>query len=228
VSQNTELSPIVSIQLKDAAYLAIRSAITNLELEPGLAISENMLVKQLGVSKTPIRAALGRLEAEGMVVTIPFKGTFVREADDRDAQGLFELRIALESAAVRAVCIGATDDELAGLLDVAYQASMEEAVGEHDSALLGIGDFHDRLVALSGNVWLEAAYVAISGPLARIRMLSGDQASSIEMSSSEHVHLVAALVARDGEFAVSLIETHLNRVRDLYQSCCDSRIAIVK
>ena len=228
MSQSTGLSPISSMHLKDAAYLAIRDAITTLELEPGRAISENMLVKQLGVSKTPIRAALGRLEAEGMVATIPFKGTFVRAVDDRDARGLFELRIALESAAVRATCIRATDDELADLRDVAYQASMEEAVGEHESALRGIGDFHDRLVFLSGNVWLEAAYVAISGPLVRIRALSGDQPSSIDTSSSEHVDIVEALVRRDAESAVSLIEIHLNRVRDLYQESYDSKLPIVE
>ena len=222
MSQSTSLSPISSTHLKEAAYLAIRDAITTLELEPGRAISENMLVKKLGVSKTPIRAALGRLEAEGMVVTIPFKGTFVRAVDDLDTRGLFELRIALESAAVRAVCVRATDDELAGLRDVAYQASMEEAVGEHESALRGIGDFHDRLVFLSGNVWLEAAYVAISGPLARIRVLSSGQPSSIDTSSSEHVELVEALVRRDADSAVLLIETHLNRVRDLYQKSYDS------
>jgi len=228
VSQSMSLSPIVSIHLKDAAYVAIRDAITTLELEPGLAISENKLVKQLGVSKTPIRAALGRLEAEGMVVTVPFKGTFVRAADDGDARGLFELRIALESAAVRAVCIRATDDELADLRDVAYQASMEEAAGEHESALRGIGDFHDRLVLLSGNVWLEAAYIAVSAPLARIRVLSGDQSSRIDESSSEHVDIVKALVGRDAESAVSLIETHLNRVLDLYQESYDSKISIVE
>ncbi len=228
MSRSMGLSPISSVHLKDAAYLAIRDAITSLDLEPGRAISENMLVKQLGVSKTPIRAALGRLEAEGLVVTVPFRGTFVRTADDRDARGLTDLRIALESAAVRAVCVSATDEELAGLQDVAYQARMEEAFGEHESALRGIGDFHDRLVSLAGNEWLEAAYMAISGPIARIRVLSGDRSSSIDASSSEHVDIVKALVSRDADCAVSLIETHLNRVHELYQISYDSMVPMVE
>jgi DNA-binding GntR family transcriptional regulator len=77
MSEGKGLSRISSGHLKDAAYESLREAITNLDLAPGQAISENMLVKQLGVSKMPIRAALGRLEAEGMVETIPFKGTCV-------------------------------------------------------------------------------------------------------------------------------------------------------
>lgn len=221
MSEGTALSPIRSMHLKDAAYLAIRNAITTLELEPGRAISENMLVKQLGVSKTPIRAALGRLEAEGMVATVPFKGTFVRAVDDRDARGLIELRVALETAAVRAACIRATDKELAELQDLARRASMDEAAGEHESALRDIGDFHDRLVLLSGNVWLESAFVSISGPLARIRALAGTQDGSIDTSSSEHLDVVEALVRRDAEAAVMLIETHLNRVLDLFQRSRD-------
>jgi len=224
VSEDTGLSPISSVHLKDAAYLAIRDAITTLELEPGRAISENMLVKRLGVSKTPIRAALGRLEAEGMVATVPFKGTFVRAVDDRDARGLIELRRALETAAVRAVCNYATDDELAELEEVACQASMDEAAGEHESALRDLGDFHHRLVLLAGNAWLEAAYLAISGPLARIRVLSGDQSSSIDASSSEHADIVKALVRRDDKSAVGLIEAHLDRVLELFEKVALTKV----
>ena len=103
---------------------------------------------------------------------------------------------------------------------------MDEAAGEHESALRYIGDFHDRLVFLSGNVWLESAFVAISGPLARIRALAGTQDGSIDASSSEHLDIVEALVRRDAESAVLLIETHLTRVLDLFQRSYDSELPL--
>lgn len=212
------LPRIRSVHLKDAAYDALREAITTLDLAPGQAISENMLVEQLGVSKTPIRAALGRLEAEGMVETIPFKGTFVCAVDDQDAEDLIELRIALEVTAVKAACLRATDEQLSELLDFSRRASLEEAAGEHQSALRDIGHFHDRLVRLSGNARLESAFSALKGPLMRIRALSGAQPSSIDESGAEHAEIIDAVARRDAERAAELIDDHLRRVLDLYRS----------
>ena len=221
MSDGMGLSRITSVHLKDAAYEALREAITNLDLAPGQAISENMLVQQFGVSKTPIRAALGRLEAEGMVETIPFRGTFVSSVGEEDAADLIELRIALEVTAVKAACTRGTDEQIGEMLEVARRASLDEAAGEHQSALRDIGDFHDRLVRLSGNARLVSAFSALTSPLMRIRALSGAQPSSIEQSSYEHAQIIEALVARDAERAADLVTAHLRRVLDLYRKSLD-------
>lgn len=221
MSDSKSLSPISSVHLKDAAYEALRDAITNLDLAPGQAISEKMLARKLGVSKTPIRAALGRLEAEGMVETIPFKGTFVSSVGEKDAADLIELRIALEVTAVKAACTRSTDEQIGELLEVARRASLDEAAGRSQSALRSIGDFHDRLVRLSGNARLVSAFSALASPLMRIRALSGAQPSSIEQSSYEHAQIIAALADRDAERAADLVTAHLRRVLDLYRRSLD-------
>ncbi len=216
MSEKQGLAPIKSVHLKDVAYEALHSAITNLDLMPGQAISENMLVEQLGVSKTPIRAALGRLEAEGMVETVPFKGTFVSSVDDEDARDLIELRTALEVASATAACERATDEQLEELRQFARTAYRQEAAGEHESALNDIGEFHDRLVRLSGNARLESAYSALKGPIKRIRALSGAEPDSINASSGDHEKIVEAVAARDAELSALLVKEHLHRVLDLY------------
>ncbi len=217
MSEGQGLARITSVHLKDAAYDALFNAIATLDLAPGQAISENMLVAELGVSKTPIRAALGRLEAEGLVETTPFKGTFVCPIDEGDAEDLIELRVVLEVAAVEAACKRASDQEINELMDVARQAGLDEADGAHGLALREIGDFHERLVQMSGNRRLTEAFAALTGPLMRVRALSGAQPDSIEESSKEHAMIVEALAARDQETASALTRDHLLRVLDLYR-----------
>jgi len=216
MSDNQGLGPIKSVHLKDVAYEALHRAIINLELMPGQAISENMLVEKLGVSKTPIRAALGRLEAEGMVETVPFKGTFVTSVDDEDARNLIELRAALEVAAITAACERATEEQLEELRQFARTAYLHEVAGKHESALNDIGEFHDRLVQLAGNARLESAFSALKGPLERIRALSGAEPDSISTSSDDHEKIIEAVVERDAERAGRLVKDHLYRVLDLY------------
>jgi len=215
------LGPIKSVHLKDAAYEALRTAITNLDLAPGQAISENMLVEQLGVSKTPVRAALTRLEAEGMVETVPFKGTFVSLVDPDDARDVIELRVVLEVAAARVACESATAEDLDRLTQLAKVASLDEAAGEHRSALRDIGLFHDFLVELSGNQRLVSAFRSLQGPLMRIRALSGSESDSIEDSSLEHEQIAEAIIARDASAAAALLSNHLLRVLDLYLASQD-------
>jgi GntR family transcriptional regulator, rspAB operon transcriptional repressor len=216
MASESRLGPLKSVHLKDAAYDALLAAITNLDLEPGQAISENMLVEQLGVSKTPVRAALTRLEAEGMVETIPFKGTFVSTVHPDDARDVIELRVVLEVAAARLACERATPEELDRLMELAHVASVDEAAGEHLSALRDIGRFHEFLVELCGNRRLVSSFQLLQVPLMRISALSGSNRSSIEDSSVEHAAVAAAITAGDSDLAAELLSTHLYRVLDLY------------
>jgi DNA-binding GntR family transcriptional regulator len=215
------LGPIKSVHLKDAAYEALRAAITSLDLAPGQAISENMLVQQLGVSKTPVRAALTRLEAEGLVETVPFKGTFVSLVDPGDARDVIELRVLLEVAASRVACERATDEDLQRLSDLAKVAGVDEAAGEHQSALRDIGLFHDFLVGLSGNQRLVSSFRSLQGALMRIRAMSGSESDSIEDSSFEHQQIADAIIQRDADASAELLSTHLNRVLELYLASLD-------
>jgi DNA-binding GntR family transcriptional regulator len=210
------LAALQTSHLKDDAYEAIRAALTDLTLPPGASISENWLVSQLGISKTPIRHALTRLEQEGLVHTIPFKGTFASGTRDDDAKDLLEVRTVLEQAAARRVASQASAADLAHLRELANEGATAEAAGEHRAALVRIGDFHVELVRLAGNPWLVRNYDALGGPLDRLRSISGSSEDSIVDSTAEHFEIVDALADGDGERAAALLGVHIDRVLTLY------------
>lgn len=210
------LRTLQSSHLKDVAYEAIREALTDLTLPPGTSISENWLVSQLGISKTPIRHALTRLEQEGLVETVPFKGTFAAAARDEDARDLLELRIVLELAAARRVAKTASTEDLDRLRGLANEGASAEAAGDHTDALRRIGDFHSELVGLAANPWLTRSYAALLGPLDRLRSISGSDAGTVEDSTAEHLEIVDALADGDGDRAARLLEVHIERVLALY------------
>lgn len=211
-------------QLKDAAYDSIREAITDLRVPPGSAISENWLVSQLGISKTPIRHALTRLEQEGLVETIPFKGTFAAATRDEDAHDLMEVREVLEVAAARRIAEQPDPLSIARLRLLAEAGATSEAAGMHTDALRKIGDFHTELVAIANNPWLTRLYDALSGPLARLRSISGASAASVEDSTAEHLAIVDALEAGDADLAAERLGRHTDRVLELYMSSVQSSV----
>ena len=210
------LQTLQSSHLKDVAYEAIRQALTDLTLPPGTSISENWLVSQLGISKTPIRHALTRLEQEGLVETVPFKGTFASPARDEDARDLLEVRTVLECAAATRVAKQASVEDLDRLRDLAEAGASAEAAGAHSDALRSIGDFHTELVNLAGNPWLTRSYDALGGPLERLRSISGSEATSVEDSAAEHLAIVDALADGDAQRGTRLLESHIERVLALY------------
>ena len=88
-----------SVSLKDKAHAAIKDAILSFKLEPGAPLVETQLAEELGISKTPVRAALEELEREGFVTRILFKGTYVTEVTVKDLVEIFQLRAVLEGLA---------------------------------------------------------------------------------------------------------------------------------
>lgn len=218
MSEPQTLKTLHLSQLKDAAYDSIRQAITELHVQPGSPISENWLVSQLGISKTPIRHALTRLEQEGLVETIPFKGTFAAVTRDEDARDLMEVRAVLEVSAARRIAENHAPESIAPLRTLAEEGAKSEAAGMHSDALRSIGDFHAELVALAGNPWLTRLYDALGGPLARLRSISGASGSSVEDSAAEHLAIVDALEEGDGDLAAERLNSHTERVLELYMS----------
>jgi DNA-binding GntR family transcriptional regulator len=218
VSSDSVLPPIRQVHLKDAAYGAIKKAIATLALAPGALISEADLAAQLGISKTPIRHALTRLEQEGLVYTMPFRGTFVAEVDSAEAGDLTELRIALEEGALWLAIQRSSDDELEDLRALAEATAADERAGEHEHAIQEIADFHSRLVELSRNRRIVEAYAGLATPLARIRAISGAVPGSVTRSSSEHAEVIGAMIRRDEQGARELLREHLLGVLALYLS----------
>ena len=146
--------------LREAALSAIRQAILNGDLKPGQRLVEGEIAEQLGISRAPVREALRQLETEGLVVSIPHRGTFVAELSPADLWEIYTLRAALERLAVRIVTEKASPDVLARLEKAV--ADMAEAAHTGDLTRLAALDmsFHEMLCRASGhsrllNTWLS-------------------------------------------------------------------------
>src|SRR5436190_20506982 len=96
-----ETPPPVRAYLKDEAYTQLKQRLLSSHYPPGSFLSERQLARDLGMSKTPVKAALERLEAEGYVAVSPQQGIVVRELSIREIADQYEIRAALESFAVR-------------------------------------------------------------------------------------------------------------------------------
>ena len=117
-------------KVTDWVYEEIREAIIDLRLPPGEPLREAAISAQLGVSKTPVREALARLEQEGLVATTSFKGAVVSEYSPRDLEEIYELRALLEGAAVRAVAEGASEETRTELQEIVARSRDLRDAGE--------------------------------------------------------------------------------------------------
>jgi DNA-binding GntR family transcriptional regulator len=209
------------------AYAALRAAIMSFELVPGERLSERGLESVAGGSRTPVRAALMRLAADGLVQRLA-RGWQVAPIDLTEVRAVMEYREALETAAVRLAIERATDDELEALrlLADARDDAADAADATGAGGVAGNGptneeqrvqdgtDFHVALAGLSGNPFLTDGMTQVLTRLLRVRWLSIRTPESRAAAREQHLEIVAAVEARDSDRAVALITAHSRGTRD--------------
>lgn len=205
----------VSQQISD--YL--RAAIVQGKIKPNERLIEESLAQELGVSRTPVREALRRLEAEGLIEFIAQKGARVRPVSVGELTELYELRGLLEGHAARRAAKSITPQELAALkkntdefLDILDHADTR---GQQIQRLIELNnEFHTRIVQLSGNRHL----IRIAKSLLESNALYGvyyyyDEDKS-RASYQDHVTIMDALEQRQAARAEKLMQTHLAQAQE--------------
>ena len=198
--------------LKDRAYEELKTLILSEALPPGSFLSERTLGQKLGMSKTPVRSAIERLENEGFVSVSPQQGVVVRALTPEEIRNHFDLRIALETFVVR---------RLTGTLNAAQRTQLEAKLREHDHAL-ETGDvalaaasdleFHLTLCRFWGNEELLRALWWHHDILFRtVHKLYRDDRffQRVQQNSLEHETLLKLLGERDGDRTARYLEKHL-------------------
>ncbi len=183
------------------AYQLLRRQIIYCALPPAVRVTEADFVKQLGLGKTPIREALGRLAQEGLVRVIPRQGYVIAPITLRDVHDLFDLRLIVEPAAVQhaAAHIDVTDLRR---LDALCRAGY--TLGDHDSAtafLRANTEFHVLIARASGNARLARLLAQLLDESERLFHLGLMLRNRSDEMAHEHHDLVEALAARDAEAA---------------------------
>ncbi len=201
-------------KVTDWVYEELKSAIVDLRLAPGDPLREATLADQLGVSKTPIREALTRLEQEGLVETTSFKGAVVTGYSRQDLLEIYELRELLENAAARTAAESMADADRDRLDRICRES--RKLKKNHDAAGLPalISAFDDVLFEQVRNSRIRALIENLRAHLTRIGHLTAEIPGRIEASVDEHEKIVQAIAARDPELAERQMREHIRSVRD--------------
>lgn len=189
----------------DQIYAQLRQAILTLELPPGSPMTERELESEFGASRTPVRAALLRLDTEGLVRR-QGRGFIVAPLDLDEIGMLAELREAIETAAVRLAVARASDDDIAALRQLIED---ERSSSEADRVLNASSAFHAQLTQLSGNTLMAEAIGGAMARLARTRWLETQSSRSRENAWREHLEMIEAIEARDADRAAELAGAHI-------------------
>jgi DNA-binding GntR family transcriptional regulator len=189
----------------------LRDAILNLALEPGVMLEKQAICDQLGVSRSPVSAALARLAEEGLVEVLPQRGTRVTRIALADIRQHLFIRAALEAETVLTIAPEAPD-ELLRVLDASLQ-HQRSAVAASDATRFHALDlqFHEILLDALDLPRVKAVVGTARNTLDRARRLMATPARLLE-TFKEHARIVRALHAHDGERASLAMRAHLDTV----------------
>jgi GntR family transcriptional regulator, rspAB operon transcriptional repressor len=193
-------------------YAALRDAIVRAELAPGARLSENELAEQLGVSRTPIREALGRLREDRLVEVVPQLGTFVSRISTQAVTDAQFIREALECAAVRPAAERAGEEDIAALEENIRSQERARDAGDMDAWYLLDDAYHRALCDLSGHPAVWAVSERAKSHLNRLRRISLGMPDYIPEMISEHRAVVDAVAAHDPDAAEEALRHHLRMV----------------
>lgn len=201
--------------LRELVLEAIREAIKNGSLQPRERLMEIQLADELGVSRTPVREALRKLELEGFIVMVPRKGAYVSDLTMKDVADVFEIRAALEGLAAALAAERITEEELENMERLLVEKG--EAINLDDIGKLVAVDtkFHEVMYQASRNERLSAIISNLREQIQRFRLTSLSIPGRKEDSLREHRNLLEAIQARDIQLARQLAQEHIENAENV-------------
>lgn len=201
------------LPLRDVVFNTLRQAILKGELKPGERLMEIALAERLGVSRTPIREAMRKLELEGLVVMIPRRGAQVANITEKDLNDVLEVRIALENMAIEKACKRMSEEELDRLWQAARE--FERTMAEGNLVRLAEADvaFHEIIYQASDNCRLIQVLNNLREQIYRYRVEYLKEEETRNVLVKEHEELYNAVKARDVERAQEISFEHIENQR---------------
>ncbi len=202
--------------MKERAYDELKRHILNDDYPPGSFLAERRLAEQLGMSKTPVKAALERLELEGFICVSPQQGIVVREFSVHEIADLYEIRAALESYTMRLIAGRLSEAQIARLRENLAALKSIAGSGDVSSAVVLDAEFHILFTRFLGNREFLRVMEHLRHKMHRVitkafRLNPG----RIDTSYKEHKAIVDVVIAGNGNQAAKLIESHLEKGKQL-------------
>ena len=197
------------LPLRDIVFLALREAIHSGKLLPGERLMEIPLSEQLGVSRTPVREAIRKLELEGLVHVIPRRGAVVAEITVSDLEDVLEVRAALERLAAVKACRNMTKEQLHRLKEM--EAVFVDCTRKDDLKAIAQADveFHEIISRSTGNHRLMQLLGNLREQIYRYRLELLKDRSTYGDLISEHEQIIAALEEGNEEKAEMAVKVHI-------------------
>lgn len=195
----------------EEAYEKIKRKIVTLEMKPSSDISEEALIRELNISRTPIREAIQRLAKDRFVIVYPRKGTIVSEITMELVNSVYEVRLLNEPFMARAATAKVSDQ---------WIAQMKEAFLVLEPTSFNIShyiqldhDLHSELTRHTDNLFLHNLFLIINDHSHRIRIQTSNRNQFYRKSVAEHLEILDALEKRDPDFVEQVVRSHIETGR---------------
>ena len=202
------------LPLRDVVFQTLRQAILRGELKPGERLMEIHLAQKLGVSRTPVREAIRKLELEGLVLMIPRKGAIVAEITVQDLEDVLEVRMALEELAVKIACKRITQEQLEEIKR--RSAEFCKTLYGDDVAACAQADmaFHDAIYEATGNRRLVQILNNLREQMYRYRLEYLKDTHSHEKLDNEHQAIFENIRNGDKEAVCTMVGQHIDNQKE--------------
>lgn len=197
------------LPLRDVVFYTLRQAILKGELEPGERLMEMQLAEQLGVSRTPIREAIRKLELEGLVLMIPRRGAIVAKITEKDLKDVLEVRASLERLSTKLACERMEEETIEELREA--QEAFKAALRGDDITLQAQKDveFHDVIYKSTNNLRLIQMLNNLREQMYRYRLEYLKDGTSHQKLVEEHEAIIEVLSRRDTEETTNIMVGHV-------------------
>lgn len=195
--------------LREVVFESVRAAIISGVLKPGERLMEVQLAEKLGVSRTPVREAIRKLELEGLVLMMPRKGAYVADLSIKDITEVLEIRAALEGLASGLAALKITDEEIHELDLIAKRFHRAIVEGDFDKILQGDIDFHDVIFRASRNEKLVQINNNLREQVQRFRIMYINQSNKSMSIADDHFEIAGAISERNIDKAEKIAKKHI-------------------
>lgn len=197
------------LPLRDVVFKTLRQAILTGELQPGERLMEITLANRLGVSRTPVREAIHKLEQEGLVIMMPRRGAQVAQITEKDLSEVLEVRLGLEEMAVGFACERMSEKQFEELCQAANEFSV--AIDRDDLTALAQADekFHSLICQSTGNDCLCSITNNLREQMYRYRIEHLKDQDARRNLDAEHKAICGALEQRDAQEARMILRSHI-------------------
>ena len=201
-----------TVSLADQVFERLESDILLGKYQRGEYLTELALVEDLGVSRTPIREALRRLEQEH-VIEVSSRGILVLGVTAEDLADIYAMRLVVEPMVAARAAVAATEDEIAELREAV--ALQQYYVGRHDSDHIKFMDsrFHELLYSASHSTVFYDTLLPLHKKVQKYRKASVENESRADQSFEEHGAILAAIERRDADAAYAAMRTHVENAK---------------